>query len=42
MTLSTIRTGLETATEADQAELLEMAFDVFLPDPVNLGTYIPS
>ena len=36
MTLSTLRTRLETATEADQAEVLEMAFDVFLPDPVNL------
>ena len=36
MTLSTLRTRLETATEADHAEVLEMAFDVFLPDPVNL------
>jgi hypothetical protein len=33
MTLSTLRTLLETATEADQGEVLEMAFDVFLPRP---------
>ena len=36
MTLSTLRTRLETATKADRAEVLEMAFDVFFPDPVNL------
>ena len=33
MTLSTLRTRLETATEADQAEVLEMAFDVLCPHP---------
>ena len=31
MTLSTLRTRLETATEADQAEVLEMAYRKFLP-----------
>ena len=33
MTLSTLRTRLETATEADQAEVLEMAFHELIPMP---------
>jgi hypothetical protein len=36
MTLSSLRARLETATEADQGQVLEMAFDVFLPDPLNM------
>jgi hypothetical protein len=36
MTLSTLLARLETASEADQAEVLEMAFDVFFPDPFNM------
>lgn len=34
MTLSALRTLLETATEVDQAEVLKMAFDVFCPKPI--------
>jgi hypothetical protein len=33
MALSTLTARLETATEADQAEVLEMAFDALVPQP---------
>jgi hypothetical protein len=35
MTLSTLRARLETATEANQAEVLEMAFHAFIPKPIS-------
>ena len=40
MTLSTLRTRLERATEAEQAEVLEMAFYVFCQKPIS--AHIPK